>query len=263
MRKVLFLFPVLLLVFFTGCKDNPTEPANGNGQVKVYMVDAPASYDGVFIDVTAVEVHKSGSDSTSGWITLNSSEKTYNLLDLQNGAQAVIGNTMLASGHYTQIRLILGNDNYLTMGGIKYNLTVASGSQTGIKLTHEFDVQANATYNLTLDFNAAQSIVATGSGKFMLKPTIRIVPNQTSGTISGIVLPAEAKAHIWTVTTNSDTVSADADSTGYFKLMALPESSYNLNISADDTMYTDTTLTGVKVMSNENTDIGTVTLAGK
>jgi hypothetical protein len=45
--------------------------------------------------------------------------------------------------------------------------------------------------------------------------------------------------------------------------MALPESSYNLNISADDTMYTDTTLTGVKVMSKENTDIGTVTLAGK
>lgn len=264
MRMLMSLLPALLLVFFTGCKDNPTAPATGgSGQIQMYMVDAPAAYDGVFIDVKAVEVHKSGSDSTSGWVTLNSTEKTYNLLDLQNGAQAVLGDTALDAGHYTQIRLILGSNNYITVGAVKYNLTVPSGSQTGVKLTHEFDIQANTTYSLTLDFNAAQSVVATGNGKFLLKPTIRIVPTQTSGTISGIVLPAKAKAEIWTVTSSSDTISAYADTTGYFKLMALPEASYNLNITASDTTYSDTTITNVKVTSGANNDIGTITLTSK
>ena len=53
-------------------------------------------------------------------------------------------------------------------------LTIPSGYQTGIKLVHGFDMTAGQTAEIVLDFNANRSVVATGSGKYLLKPTIKV-----------------------------------------------------------------------------------------
>ncbi|MCL5028060.1 MAG: DUF4382 domain-containing protein [Bacteroidetes bacterium] len=265
MKKILLGIPIISILFFFGCsKNNPTSPQSGNGEMKMYMVDSPANFDAVFVNVTEVDVQSATSDTSSGWYVINSTPHMYDLLSLRNGISAVLGDTMLPAGHYTQIRLILGAGNYVVINGSNYDLTVPSGSQTGIKLTNEFDIQANTTYQLTLDFDADKSIVQTGNGKFILKPTIRLVSTVTSGTISGAVLPITSKATIWTVA-NSDTVTAYADAiTGYYKLMALPAGKYTVNIDASDTtMFRDTTITNVAVVSGQNTNAGTITLSTK
>jgi hypothetical protein len=58
------------------------------------MIDSPADYSEVNIVIDSVQAHISTSDSTSGWFTLNNKPTTYNLLELVNGVNAVIGDLL-------------------------------------------------------------------------------------------------------------------------------------------------------------------------
>lgn len=258
-----YFFLFAAAVFVLGCSDS-TSPVTGKGQVIMKMIDAPAAYDEVNIVVDKVEVHKAGSDSTSGWITVNSNAATYDLLTLRNGASAVLGDASLDVGHYTQIRLILGTGSNVVVNGSTSPLDVSSGAQTGIKLNHEFDINDGQVYELYLDFNAESSIILTGNGQYKLKPVIRLVPVVVSGTISGTINPDSVKTTI-TATNGVDTVSTISDSTnGAFKFMALLAGNYDLYFSpTTNTNYKDTAITGVTVTAKENNDLGTVTLSSK
>ena len=56
------------------------------------------------------------------------------------------------------------------------------------------------------------------------------MPVVISGSISGQVLPVETDPTIWTVS-GTDTISTFTDLNGFFKLMALPEGNYDVNIT--------------------------------
>ncbi|HEX9828593.1 MAG TPA: DUF4382 domain-containing protein [Bacteroidota bacterium] len=259
MRVLLRFIPIAaMLLIGSGC-DSSTGPP-GDGQIRMHMVDTPADYDEVNITVTRVEVHMAGSDSASGWVVVNSTPATYDLLDLRNGASAVLGDASLSAGHYTQIRLILGAGCNVVVGGVTFNLIVASGTETGVKLNHQFEIVSGETYELTLDFDASRSIVLTGALQYTLKPTIRVQANQTSGSISGTVLPLDASVMVWTIA-GSDTVSTAPAEDGSFKLMALPEGSYDVRFEPENATYADTTISGVAVVKGQTTSIGTVTLS--
>ena len=257
----LIIFTSVIFVF--GCSD-ATEPAVGQGQILMKMVDAPANYEQVNIVVSRVEVHKAGSDSTNGWIVLNANTTTHDLLTLRNGASAVLGNTALDVGHYTQIRLILGTGSNVVVNGSTFNLDVASGTQTGIKLNHEFDIKDGQVYELFLDFNAESSIILTGNSQYKLKPVIRVVPDIISGTISGKINPSTTRTTI-SATNSIETVTTVSDTTnGSFKLTALLSGNYNLTFSpAAYTNYKDTSVTNVSVTAKQNTDLGAVVLSTK
>jgi len=260
MRKLIYLIPVLLLFFYTGCsEDNSTNPAgSGQGQLKISMVDSPAQYDQVNIVVTRVEVHMADS-SEGSWMVVNPVPHTYDLLLLTNGASVVLGDTFLTAGHYTQLRLILGEGSNVVVNGDTLPLIIPSGMQTGIKLNHEFDIEPGNLYELMLDFNADQSIHVTGNGVYMLNPVIRVMPVVISGSISGQVLPLDADASVWTVA-GTDTISTFPNSGGFFGLMTLPAGTYDVHIDPNNIAYTDTVVTNVQVDAGSNTDIGTINL---
>jgi len=261
MKKLVFLSLVSITIW-TSCSDQSTnvEPVDQNGRLKMYLVDSPSTLDSVIICVTRVEVHKSGSDSTSGWFVINDSTRYFDLLLLTNGASAVLGDTSLAPGQYTQIRLIIGEGSYVIDQGVKHDLEIPSGSQTGLKLIHQFTIESGKLYELLLDFNVDKSIIITGNGKYKLKPTIRVVPIVISGSISGQVLPLDAQPTIWTIY-GTDTITTYSDLQGFFKLMALNQGVYDVNIiPADTMMYRDTVVSNVQVIANQNTDIGTIIL---
>ncbi len=219
--------------------------------------------DSVIICVTRVEVHKSGSDSTSGWFVINDSTRYFDLLTINERSISVLGDTSLTPGKYTQIRLIIGEGSYVIDQGVKHDLEIPSGSQSGLKLTHQFTIESGKLYELILDFNVDKSIVITGNGKYKLKPTIRVMPMVISGSISGQVLPLDAQPTIWTVY-GTDTITTYTDLQGFFKLIALPQGIYDVNILPADTMiYRDTMIVGVQVLANQETDIGSIILQPK
>jgi hypothetical protein len=263
-RTISFSILFVLLIALCQCSENnTTEPTtNGSeGSIRLTLIDSPSTLDSVVICISRVEVHDAGTDTTQGsWDVINDSLKYFDLLQLQNGASAVLGDTSLAAGKYTQIRLILEDRNYVVDNGVKYPLTVPSGTQTGIKLNHSFEIEGGKLYELYLDFNVDKSIIITGNGQYKLKPTIRVVPVVISGSISGQVLPLDTNPTIWTIV-GTDTASTFTDLNGLFKLMALPQATYDVHIIPADTLiYRDTTITDVNVIANQITDIGIVTL---
>jgi hypothetical protein len=181
MKKFVFLL-ALIFTIITGC-DNSTEPKLGSGSLKIYLVDSPASFDSVIIFVKRVEVHSS---DISAWHIINNTLRSFDLLQLRNGASAVLGDSVLPSGNYTMLRLILGDGSYVIFDGIKYNLTIPSGVQTGIKLNHAFTVEPNTLYELLLDFNVDKSIHKTGNGEYKLEPVIKVMPLVISESIEPV-----------------------------------------------------------------------------
>ncbi len=260
-RKLFWSLPVICLILIAGCSNSPTAPS-AQGQIKLTLVDSPADFDEVNIVVTRVEVHAANSDSTSGWITLSDTTATYDLLKLTNGANSVIGDKMLPVGKYTQIRLLIGAGSSVVVDGVTYGLDISSA--TGLKLNHNFDIEDGKLYLLTLDFDAARSVVPTNDGQYRLHPVIRVVANVVSGSISGFISPAAIRSTITTTVGAVDTVSTVSDTTnGSFMLVALPAGTYDVTIAPMDTTYQDTIITGVQVVAQEDKDIGTVILSVK
>jgi len=268
MKKLalIFLSLAISLVIYYGCaqKNNPVSPSSTtSGMLKVMMIDSPGNYSEVNIVVDSVQAHISTSDSTSGWYTLNNIPATYDLLKLVNGANAVIGEDTLPSGNYSQIRLYLGSGSNIVVDGNTIPLTTPSGQQSGIKLNVNATVEPGIAYLLILDFDASRSIVQAGkSGKYLLKPVIRVATTATTGIISGLVSPDSVSAEVWAITGN-DSVSTSTDTSGGFKLQYLSPNSYSVAIAPKDTAYKDTTITNVSVTASNTTNIGTVILTHK
>jgi hypothetical protein len=72
-------------------------------------------------------------------------------------------------------------------GGAGHELTIPSGMQSGLKLNRGFDVPAGGSADFTIDFDLHKSVHMTGSGSYMLRPTLRMVDNIMVGSISGTV----------------------------------------------------------------------------
>ncbi|MHB8079940.1 MAG: DUF4382 domain-containing protein [Candidatus Krumholzibacteriia bacterium] len=154
-----------------GCSDS-TSP--GGGTLQVSLADAPGDFDAVNIVVESVEVHRAGADSVSGWMTVDASPGTYDLLQLQNGVTAVLVDRALPAGDYTQMRLRLGAGSNVVVDGVTHPLVIPSGLQSGLKLNHPFTIENDAIYEVLLDFDALRSIHQTGmmGGQYLLRPVI-------------------------------------------------------------------------------------------
>ena len=222
-------------------------PTATMGTLGVSMTDAPAcGFDAVNVTVNKVRVHQSAtaSDTDGGWtdITLSPAKKI-NLLNLTNGVLESLGQTTLAPGHYTQLRLVLdantgtglANSVIATGTTAEATLVTPSATQSGIKLVNEFDVVAGQRVDLVLDFNACKSVVTTGNGKYLLKPVIKVIPTAING-ISGFVSTALLGSHVMvTAQQNGAIVSSTVPSaTGEFFLARLVPGNYDVVITADD-----------------------------
>lgn len=231
--------------------------------MSVYLVDGPASFDKVYLDIQSVQVKATTDASENDWQSLNIGRKgIYNLLDFKNGLDTLLGTIVLPVGHISQVRLVLGTNNSVVIGGVSYPLTTPSAQQSGLKLNINADLVAGVDYRLWIDFDAARSIVQTGAGSYILKPVIRTFTQAESGAIKGIVMPLDAKAWVYAIANVSDTISstpADA-TTGAYMLRGIPAATYKVAFHATNGTYKDTTVANVVVVTGASTTIGTITL---
>ncbi len=194
-----------LVIFWMSCGGGGGDSGGSTGTMNLSITDqATTDYRAIYVTIKQVEVHKDGG---AGWqvVPLQFEKKTFNLLELVNGVREELALATLATGHYTQMRLILGDTpdnsinilstphpyaNYLIefIGNTHelHELKVPSGFQTGIKIVKGFDINANETTELILDFDANRSIVRAGSnGDWLLKPTIKLLNTTECSIIQG------------------------------------------------------------------------------
>jgi hypothetical protein len=228
------------------------------GVLSVSLTDAPAcGYDEVNVTVRKVRVHQSdnANEHGGGWseITLDPPRKI-NLLDLNdptqpNFALEHLGETSLAAGHYTQLRLVLvpnnggqpmANSVVLSGTTSEIALVTPSAVQSGIKLIHQFNVGSGQRVDLLLDFDACHSIVKRGDGAYLLKPVIKVIPFELNG-IEGFIEKSEfvnesnVNHLMVSAQVNGDIVRATVPNsvTGKFFLAHLVPGNYDVVITGD------------------------------
>ena len=250
-----FVLASLVLLMLEGCAtDGNPSSTDGQGTMQVSMVDAPASsYDSIVVVVSEVSVHSNA--SSESWITLSSETKTVNLLSLVNGVEAVMGETKLAAGTYSQLRLTLGDSCWVYASGVKIALKIPS---TEIKLNIHAEITANVTYKLVLDFDATHSLVANAGG-LLMKPVIRVLTTSSVGYIQGSVnVRASVAAY-----GNGDTLTTITGANNSFKIIYATPGTYSLTVISADALFYDSTLTNISVVSGQVTNVGMINLRAK
>lgn len=252
---------VIASIMLFGCGGGGSGSDGGSGTLSVSLTDAAAGgYDHVYVTVSRVRVHQNSSatENDAGWtdLVLNPPRKI-DLLELTNGTLEALGQTPLPAGHYTQLRLVLvpnsttplANSVVLSGTTTEIPLDTPSAVQSGIKLINEFDVAEGQRVDLVLDFDALKSVVKAGaSGKYNLKPVIRVIPTVLNG-IEGYVDPSALISNVFvTAQQNGTIVSSTVPNTqGYFRVARLGPGSYDIVLTAD--AHTTMVIAGVPVPS--------------
>ena len=69
-----------------------------DGNLRLLLTDAPANFDEVWVEISRIDIGAGDIDDTT-WLTLE--ERTVlDLLSLQNGVTAVLGDAYLKPGYY-------------------------------------------------------------------------------------------------------------------------------------------------------------------
>jgi len=259
MKKTVFLAFIAGLFFMVSCNKD-----EGTTALVVRLTDSPGDYERVNIDLESVQVHvnSEADDQDAGWVTVDSNPGIYDLLELTNGVSTVVADDQFPTGRISQMRLILGEDNSVVVDGVEHDLKIPSGSESGLKILLQADLNAGITYAVLIDFDAAKSVIATGSGDYNLKPVIKAITETQDGAIKGVVLPAELSVAVYTLQ-GADTLStsyAVENNSDYF-LGGLPTGTYTVSFDPGELSdYTGKLIEDVDVTVGEVTSLDDVTL---
>lgn len=252
MKNQLLVLAAALCILASACsKDN----TSGNTHVAVKLTDAPGPYDAVMLSVKSVVVI-----TDKGQQTINVAGGPIDILHFRLGKDTLLAAQDIPAGTIQQIRLVLNNTgNEVVIAGTHFNLTTPSGQSSGVKLNVHDKLVAGVDYTLLLDFDAAQSIVLTGNGNYILKPVIRAIAQAASGALTGTVTPAASAPKVYAIM-GTDTVGTVADATGKFYFPGLAAGTYQVNF-VPVSPYVARTVTGVVVTNGAVQDMGTITIS--
>ena len=250
------------LLLAVGCQKNKS---NGDKpRLQVRLTDAPdPNVKEVWVDIEGIAI-KMGDTAE---ITLaNSYPGLYNLLNFTNGKDTILADAEIPVGRISQIRLLLGDNNYIiTKDGQKIMLSTPSAQQSGLKVQIQQDVTGGILYRLILDFDAGKSIVKAGnSGNYILKPVVRVLSFVPSGgSVKGVVAPDSIVTAIYAIK-GPDTIASTFTQVGNgnYMIKDIPAGSYTFSYVPNDTIHKTATRT-VPVTLGQITIVDSVKLEKK
>jgi len=234
----------------------------GQPRLQLRLTDNPlVGVKEVWVDIKQVEIKVEGN---SGPVILSGVHAgKYNLLELTGGKDTLLADVLIPSGTISQIRLILGDNNYIiTPGGNKVTLKTPSAQQSGLKVQLHQEVSGGMLYRLTLDFDVARSIVQAGaSDNLILKPVLRVISFVPSGgNLTGVVLPASVLTSVIAVQGVDTIASAFTNlSNGTYFMKDIPAGNYSLTFIPADTAY-KVAYKNAAVILGQSTIVDTVSL---
>ena len=232
---------------------------------------APVCGDDEICDEDADACGDSEPAAVSPFIVIFEGERTFDLLDLQNGRSDLLAEAEdLPAGHYNLMRV------YVTRGKITlkddagvFNLTVPSGAQTGIKLHFDFEIPAGGEATLILDVDLSRAFSAIPSGhiddpstieNFHFSPSVamRLINVLEAGNIAGLVTAEADGSPIAgaSVTAydedDNEVTSTSTDDDGTYVLSGLVTGAYRVEFSASG--FEDGQVLDVEVTAGETTE---------
>ena len=258
MKTLSKLLIIAILAILAACNNNKDadDPA-ANPVFSVNLVDAPAGYDAVNVEILFMEANMG-----NGWVEFPVAQPgIYNLLEFTNGnTLLLIGDTSIAPGVMTELRLILGTNNSVVVDGISNELQTPSGQTSGYKIKMDPQtLEPGGLYRLVIDFDVSASIHQTGNGKYMLKPVIRGYLVTAIGAITGTIVPPAGAYYVEALNSTDTTGTIINQLTGEFLIGTAMPGTYNVTFYANPG-FTGRTITGVVVSAGNITQMGIVVI---
>jgi hypothetical protein len=181
-------------------EDDGSGPRGGPRVARVLLTDAPFPYDSVAsVDVHIVSVAASTDPDTSGgvdWETIAEPKRRFDLLSLQQGTTALLGEGELAGQLYRAVRVVIDADS----SSVRWNngsLASVTWPWPGNGLVTMYALVAEPlalfsdadNVEIVIDWDVGRSFLYDyyGTGEFTVLPWLRAVHAAFTGTIAGTV----------------------------------------------------------------------------
>ncbi len=197
-RVLSALLAATLLVPGACYQDDTSTTGNGKPVARVLLTDAPFPYDSVQhvnIYVDRIEANTSADTSGGGaWVLIAQPRQAFDLLTLQQGGTAFLGEHELAAGQYSSIRMVIRAD----LSAILWSDGAPAHIQWPAPGTGEIALYAlveaplavsSSGAVIVIDFDLGRSFLYNyyGTKEFTLVPWLRAVNSAATGTIEGTV----------------------------------------------------------------------------
>ncbi|MGH7527883.1 MAG: DUF4382 domain-containing protein [Gemmatimonadales bacterium] len=285
-RLALRLSGVLAVAACAASETGPQGPPNRtDGATAVFLTDAPFPFDGVTrVDIHIVDIALSPQTDTSdglpGWVTVATPDQAFNLLDLQNGSTALLGEAVVPPGQYRAVRVTFdpARSSITDAHGDRI-YTAATPGTPGIDwqskeerpvlfamVEEAMAIDRNGE-DIVIDFDVGRSFLYDGNGGFTFLPWIRAITRAGSGSIAGQLTRADNGAAIpsaaVTIHISLDTVAAlgpmlattRSDATGRFMASFLRPGRYQV-VAADLGRDLSSAVKVVEVTAGRTADAG-------
>lgn len=202
----------------SGCStedDQTVDPTGANGKLKLEMTDAPideANVKGVFVTVTEVRVDGKKWEGFKG-------PQTVNVLELQGGKTASLGEGDLSAGSFDKLTLVLDHERdasgnapgcyLLRQDNTKNKLALSGSATTDLEISGpKVDVPEGGSKEVVVDFDLRKAVKeqAGASNEYAfvtkgeLQSSLRFVKKENAGSING-------KLSNYNATTNGQAVA--------------------------------------------------------
>lgn len=255
------LFPIIIsavalvsTVSITSCNKDDADGPTDSAHINMYLTDAPAEYDAVYIDVQSVEITSDQGVTTHALINPG----VYDLLKLNSGADTLMISEDLTPRTASKIRLILGDNNSVVEAGVTHPLAKPDDDSPGLVIEREYKFESRQNYDMWMDFDAGQSIDKDGAGNYSLNPVLRIYTDEESGAISGHILPLGAAFNV-SVVSATGTYGTTINNDGTFYIGGLTTGTYDLKFTAV-IGFLDITISDVSVTNGSVTEVGEIVI---
>ena len=269
-NMILALFTVLNMVTLQSCQEEKTDDT---ARVQLRLVDASGDYEEVNVEIIDMQYKSSENESWTSFTPEQGYPIKVDLTELIAGNDLLLSDEIIPAGMINQIRLVLSENNTLLLKNAVEPLVLdtPSAQQSGLKLKLDTELEAGFSYTFILDWDVHKSIVKAGnSGKYILKPVIRVNTLVNSGSIKGIVTGAsmgtentepqplgDVEVAVYT-SENEYITQTTTDEKGIFLIQGLQPGEYMIMI--DELIYQPYTSELIEVEAGMVEDAGTILL---
>src|SRR6266566_2571797 len=275
---------LVLALSLAGCYEDDTTAtslAPLRPRITVRLTDAPFPYDSlhsVNIYVVRIEAEADTADTSSGsqWTVITEPRKTFDLLALQQGATAILGQGEMPAGHYRAVRMTIDT----SLSSITWNDAAQHpapvnwhGWSTFLAFVeYPVDVPTQGA-DIVLDFDVGRSFefnFYSSNNEFDFTPHLRAINSAAAGAIAGVVTQgangttqpvSNAQVSVYgTYPGRADSAYLEAtgrsDGDGHYKVAFLPPGSYVVRIEEPFLPNLDPVITsGVQVTAGNTTPL--------
>lgn len=265
MKKIILVFLAFLFsISFWSCEPADTDP---KALVNVILIDAPAQWDSVFVEVEGVdiEIQVQGreSETQTFFLPYSLGDKVIEVSALVAGQGLLLGRDELPIGKIISATFRIGDSHSLFLDGDRYALPLANSGMTEIPLELEMEIEQGIAYDLILDFDLEKSIRVLSETPLTLEldPELSAVSGIGAGELKGTISPTTLRPALYAII-SGDSVSTHVNSSGSFSFR-LPAGIYTVYVDPKDERYQAGIIQNVEVVSGKSTDLTRITISPK